>query len=82
MAAGRLPLHAPQFPLRHLQVLPNSPRTIETVLPVSVRTAIGSSASARLGMPMSSRTENSISVPCGALTHFHEPSKEAMSPSS
>jgi hypothetical protein len=52
------------------------------MLPVSVRTAIGSSASARLGMPMSSRAENTISLPPAASAHCHEPSKTATSPSS
>ena len=61
---------------------PASPRTIETMLPASVRAAIGSSASARLGMPMSSRAENTTWLPGAASRHAHEPSKTAMSPSS
>ena len=52
------------------------------MLSVIVRTAIGSSASARLGMPMSSLAENTISLPGAASTHCHEPSNRAMSPSS
>jgi hypothetical protein len=55
---------------------------MDTMLSVRVRTAIGSSASARLGMPMSSRAANKISVPGAELRHCHEPSKTAMSPSS
>ena len=62
--------------------LPTSPRTIEMMLATSVRTAIGSSASARLGMPRSRHAENTTSLPCAASTHCHEPSKTAMSPSS
>ena len=54
---------------------------METVLSISVRTAIGSSASARLGMPMSRRASKAISAPSSTSVQRQVPSNRAMSPS-
>src|SRR3954447_3199982 len=61
---------------------PTRPVTIETVLSTSARTAIGSSGSARLGIPMSRRAAKTISAPLLASVTAQEPSKSAMSPAS